>query len=153
MIDGLTPRHVDIALLWLIGATDDEIAEQAGVSPGTVRALTASPAFQVLAERVRQRQQADAVNRAVTKLTDSLPTAADALALASVGNWKAASNLLDRHPSTARVTRGRTGGASQLSTPVRAYIKDQTQALPANAPSAIAVETLDQAIDSVSDER
>jgi len=107
----LNERHKLVALMTIGGATNVEIAEALDFHPTRVAAIRNSPLFQALVEKHRRELQARTVGGVVDKIlgeglasVEALVRLRDSAENESVQR-SAASDLLDRNPQVARITR------------------------------------------------
>lgn len=160
----LTPRHDSVALLSILGASDAEIAEVLGLAPSTVRGIVGSPLFQTLANKARQSILARAgatdavafINSETMKSLEKIVTLRDSAYDERV-QLRASQDIADRNPATARVTKGRSERGQQVPENVMRYIEAlvasrtiDAVATPIAEPRVIKLETLDEALASVS---
>lgn len=109
--NSLSERHKLIALMVIGGATNVEIGEALDFHPTRVAAIKSSPLFQALVEQHRRELQARTVGGVVDKiLGEGLASVAALVRLRDSAENEsvqrsAASDLLDRNPQVARITR------------------------------------------------
>lgn len=111
--DALPPRDRQVMLRYIEGQTQAEIALALAVSPTTVSNVLAKPNVRQEISRLMSLDTARVFETRVAGLADeALDVARDTMRGQQVSDmrWKAAKDLLDRHPSqrreTAQVARG-----------------------------------------------
>ncbi len=107
----MNERHKLVALMVIGGATNVEIGEALDFHPTRIAAIRNSPLFQALVEQHRRELQARTVGGVVDKILGEGLASVEALirlrdhAENESVQRSAASDLLDRNPQVARITR------------------------------------------------